>query len=56
MEDVGCHKEPESVGEALFCLTAVFIIAVFLCADECSTSAFFQVYETNYSVQVELPL
>lgn len=59
VEGVGCHKEPGSVGEygeALFWLTAVSLIAVFLCADQYSTSAFFQVYEKNYAVQVQLLL
>lgn len=59
VEGVGCCKEPGSVGEygeALFWLTAVSVIAVFLCTDQCSTFAFFQVYEKNHSVQVQSPL
>jgi len=53
VEVVACRKEPglgEEHGEALFCLTAVSPISIFLCTDQCSTSAFLQVYEKNYAV------
>lgn len=52
MEDLGCHKEPVSVeeyGGALSWLSTVSLIAVFLCGDQCFTSAFLY-----YSVQVQL--